>query len=179
RPLDPPASLATVGVRSAGHHPFVYRKMVIGAVGPTRPADGDLVRVVDRDDVQLGYGLWNSRSQIPLRFISHEQEPPTAATWERRLDEAIVLRHDLLRLPESTNAYRVLHAEADRLSGLIVDRFDDVLSAEVFSLGIYQRSGPVMRALASRLGTRHFRVHVDERIALAEDFPGRPVATEG
>jgi 23S rRNA (cytosine1962-C5)-methyltransferase len=166
-------------VRSAGHHPFVYRKMVIGAVGQPRPADGDLVRVVDRDDIHLGYGLWNSRSQIPLRLISHEQDPPTAATWERRLDEAITLRHDILRLPETTNAYRVLHAEADRLSGLIVDRFDDMLSAEVFSLGIHQRSGPLMRALSSRLGTKHFRVHVDERIALAEDFAGRPVATEG
>ena len=76
-----------------------------------------------------------------------------------------------------TNAYRVVHAEGDGLSGLIVDRFDDVLSVEVFSLGMYQRIGPILDLFAGRLGTRHFRVHVDERIALQEDFPGRPLAS--
>src|SRR4051794_7163516 len=44
RPLDAPDSPPTVAVRSAGHHPFVYRKMVVGPVGPVRPRDGDLVR---------------------------------------------------------------------------------------------------------------------------------------
>ena len=67
----------------------------------------------------------------------------------------------------------MIHAEADGLSGLIVDKFDDVLSAEIFSLGIYQRIGPILDRVAARLGTKHFRVHVDERIALAEDFPGQ------
>ena len=76
-----------------------------------------------------------------------------------------------------TNAYRVVHAEGDGLSGLIVDRFDDVLSVEIFSLGMYQRIGPILDLFAERLGTRHVRVHVDERIALAEDFPGRPLAS--
>ena len=53
-----------------------------------------------------------------------------------------------------------------------------MLSVEIFSLGMYQRIGPILRLLADRLGTKHFRVNVDERIALAEDFPGRPVASE-
>src|SRR5437588_527515 len=59
----------------------------------------------------------------------------------------------------------------------VVDRFDDVLSVEVFSLGMYQRIGSILPLLAARLGTRHGRVTVDERIALAEDFPGRPLAS--
>ena len=71
----------------------------------------------------------------------------------------------------------MIHAEGDGLSGLIVDRFDDVLSVEIFSLGMYQRIGPILELLAARLGTKHARVRVDERIALAEDFSGRPVST--
>jgi 23S rRNA (cytosine1962-C5)-methyltransferase len=177
RSLDAPESPPTVAVRSAGHHPFVYRKMVIGPVGPVRPRDGDLVRVVDRDGLPLGFGLWNARSQINLRFLAQGVEAPGPAFWEGRIDQAIALRRDLLKLDESTDAYRVIHAEADGLSGLILDRFDDVLSAEVFSLGIYQRIGPILDRVAERLGTKHFRVNVDERIALAEDFPGKPVAT--
>ena len=69
----------------------------------------------------------------------------------------------------------MLHAEGDGLSGLIVDRFDDILSVEIFSLGMYQRIGPILDLIAPLAGTKHFRVNVDERIALAEDFPGRPV----
>ncbi len=177
RTLDAPGFLPTVAVRSAGHHPFVYRKMIIGPVGPVRPRDGDIVRVVDRDGLPIGFGLWNARSQINLRILSQGVEVPGPAFWEGRLDRAIALRRDLLKLDDVTNAYRVIHAEGDGLSGLILDRFDDVLSAEIFSLGMYQRIGPILAKAAERLGTKHFRVHVDERIALAEDFPGRPVVT--
>jgi 23S rRNA (cytosine1962-C5)-methyltransferase len=83
----------------------------------------------------------------------------------------------MLGLDRVTNAYRVLHAEGDGLSGLIVDRFDDVLSAELFSLGMYQRIGPILSMVADAVGTKHVRVHVDERIALAEDFSGRPLSS--
>ncbi|WP_435016850.1 class I SAM-dependent rRNA methyltransferase [Tundrisphaera sp. TA3] len=177
RPLDAPANPPTVAVRSQGFHPFVYRKMVIGPTGPVRPRDGDIVRVVDREGFPLGFGLWNTRSQICLRLLRAGVEPPGPSFWEERIDRALALRRDLLKLDETANAYRVIHAEADGLSGLILDRYDDVLSAEIFSLGMYQRIGPILSLVAERLGTKHFRVHVDERIALAEDFPGRPVTT--
>ncbi len=177
RPLDTTGELPVVSVRSAGHHPFVYRKMVIGPIGGLRPGDGDLVRVVDRDQLPLGFGLWNSRSQISLRLISPGVEPPGLAFWEGRIERAVDLRRTLLGLDDVTNAYRVLHAEGDGLSGLIVDRFDDVLSVEIFSLGMYQRIGSILPLIARRLGTRHSRVNVDERIALAEDFAGRPLAS--
>ncbi|MFO0909631.1 MAG: hypothetical protein U0794_14965 [Isosphaeraceae bacterium] len=102
--------------------------------------------------------------------------PPGKDLWLGRLDRAIDLRRNLLALDDTTNAYRVVHAEGDGLSGLMVDRFDDVLSIETFSLGMYQRIGPIVDHLGQRLGTRHFRVTVDGRVALAEDFPGRPIS---
>ncbi|MGE3818928.1 MAG: class I SAM-dependent rRNA methyltransferase [Isosphaeraceae bacterium] len=173
RPLEPPVELPTIAVRAAGIHPFIFRKMVIGPVGSLRPMDGDLVRVVDRDHVPLGFGLWNARSQISLRLLTPGVIPPDVEFWKNRIDRAVQLRRDVLGLDPSTNAYRVVHAEGDGLSGLIVDRFADVLAVEVFSLGMYQRIGPLLGLLAERLGTSHFRVTVDDRIAMAEDFPGR------
>jgi len=177
RSLDPDGDLPTVAIRASGQHPFVYRKMTIGPVGRARPRDGDLVRVVDRDGLPLGFGLWNARSQINVRMLAQGVEPPGEAFWRARIDRAIALRREMLGLDRETTAYRVVHAEADGLTGLIVDKFDDVLSAEVFSLGIYQRIGPILEILGERLSTKHFRVNVDERIALAEDFPGRPLAS--
>jgi 23S rRNA (cytosine1962-C5)-methyltransferase len=177
RPLEPPGELPTVAVRAAGNHPFIFKKMVIGTVGAAWPVDGDLVRVVDRDHLPLGFGLWNGRSQIALRLLTPGTMPPTRELWASRIDRAVALRRDVLGLDAVTNAYRVLHAEGDGLSGLIVDRYDDVLSVEVFSLGMYQRLGPILELIAGPLGTKHFRVQVDERVALAEDFAGRPVAS--
>lgn len=178
RPLDPDDPLPTVSARTAGQHPFVYKKMVVGPVGSPRARDGDLVRVIDRDGLPLGFALWNGRSQIALRFLSHADEPPGVASWAAKIDSAVRLRRETLGLDAETDAYRVIHAEGDGLSGLIVDRYADVLSVEIFSLGMYQRIGPLLQLLSERLGTKHFRVNVDERIALAEDFPGRPVASE-
>ncbi len=179
RTLDPAGDLPIVAVRAAGNHPFVYRKMIIGAAGPARASDGDLVRVVDRDNIPIGFGLWNSRSQITLRLIAPGVDAPGSAFWRERIGRAVALRRTMLGLDEVTNAYRVLHAEGDGLSGLIVDRYDDVLSVEIFSLGMYQRIGPILQILREAVGTKHFRVNVDERIALAEDFGGRPLASPG
>ena len=84
RSLDAPESLPTVAVRSAGFHPFVYRKMIVGPVGPVRPRDGDMVRVVDRDGLPIGFGLWNARSQINLRLLASGVETPGPASGRRR-----------------------------------------------------------------------------------------------
>src|SRR4051812_10133991 len=128
RPLEPDHPLPTVAARTAGYHPFVYKKMVLGAAGMPRPRDGDLVRVIDRDGLPLGFALWNGRSQIALRLLSPGIDPPGRGFWETRIEDAVRLRREVLKLDEVTDAYRVLHAEGDGLSGLIVDRFADVLS---------------------------------------------------
>jgi 23S rRNA (cytosine1962-C5)-methyltransferase len=178
RSLTPDESLLTMAIRTSGGHTFVYRKMVEGPIGAAAPNHGDLVRVVDRDAQHVGYALYNGRSQIALRLLSRGQDPPGREFWARRIDEAVALRRSLLGLDRETDAYRVIHAEGDGLTGLVVDRFADVLSVEVFSLGIYQRIGPILGLCADRLGTAHYRVNVDERVARQEDFSGRPLASQ-
>ena len=96
RSLEPESTLATVAIRATGQHPFVFRKMVIGPVGPGLPNPGDLVRVVDRDGKPLGFGLWNPRSQISLRMLSREAEPPGPSFWEQKIDRAVDLRIKML-----------------------------------------------------------------------------------
>jgi 23S rRNA (cytosine1962-C5)-methyltransferase len=177
RSLTPDEALPTMAIRASGGHIFVYRKMVEGPVGAAAPNHGDLVRVVDRDGQHLGYALYNGRSQIALRFLTRREAPPGAEFWAGRIDEAAALRRERLGLDRETDAYRVIHAEGDGLSGLVVDRFADVLSVEVFSLGIYQRIGPILGLLSDRLGTSHYRVNVDDRVARQEDFSGRPLAS--
>src|SRR5437879_1441988 len=96
RSLDPTGDLPVVSVRAAGNHPFVYRKMIIGPAGAARASDGDLVRVVDRDNIPIGFGLWNSRSQITLRLLSPGVNAPGSAFWRERIGRAVALRRDML-----------------------------------------------------------------------------------
>src|SRR3954451_23234702 len=92
RSLAPDGTLPTIAVRAAGQHPFIYRKMIIGPIGPAIPNPGDLVRIVVRDSKPLGYGLWNVRSQVGPRLPSREAEPPGPEFWEHRLATAVHLR---------------------------------------------------------------------------------------
>jgi len=154
RPLapDPAAPIPAAYVRTLTTHPLLYRKRV-ERVERARP--GDLVAVYGPGDHLLGYGLYNPRSEIAVRMLFTGRDLPDDRLWHERLDEAVRLRRDLLRLDEATDAYRVVHAEADGLSGLVVDRLGDVLSAEVYSLGMYQRAGALLERLAGLCGTRH------------------------
>jgi 23S rRNA (cytosine1962-C5)-methyltransferase len=132
-------------VRSPTWSPFLYRKR-IARVEKARP--GDLVAVYGPGNQLLGYGLYNPRSEIAVRMLFHGQDLPDDAAWQRRLDDAVRLRRDLLRLDRDSDAYRLVHAEADGLSGLVVDRLADVLSVEVYCLGMYQRAEAILARLA-------------------------------
>ncbi len=156
RSLTPEEPLVTMAIRAAGTHQFVYRKMLDGPRGAAAPNHGDIVRVVDRDGVQLGFALWNGRSQISLRFLSRLDRPPGPEFWSRASTRRQRCGPTVLALDRETNAYRVIHAEGDGLSGLIVDRYDDVLSVQVFSLGMYQRIGPICDPDCRQAGYRPF-----------------------
>jgi 23S rRNA (cytosine1962-C5)-methyltransferase len=115
-------------------HPWVFSGAVARVVGD--PADGDLVEVRDAGGNFLAHGLLNRRSQIVVRLVDWVQDrPPDAALWRRRLARALAGRAALADDP-TTNAYRLVHAEADGLPGLIVDRYGDYLVAQFLVLGM-------------------------------------------
>lgn len=155
-----------VRLRSFPRGPLVYRKL-IASVGPDAQPGG-LVRIFDRDGEIYGHGDYNPASQIALRVLSLGPEPPGEAFWRSRIAAAAGLRRGLLRLDECTEAYRVIHAEADGLSGLIVDRFGPVLSIELFSLGMLMRIRELIPLLYAACGTQHAHVRMDERAAELE-----------
>lgn len=167
-------------LRSASNHPFIYQKMVRGADPSARP--GDVVSVYDKSGAFFGRGLYNPRSQIVVRMLTHADAPIDDAFWRQRLSSAIELRRQL-RLDEVTDAYRLVHAEGDGLSSLIVERYADALVFEVFSLGMFKLYEPLAGMLTELLGppTRSDRpdraaerwrtfLRADERIQSIEGF---------
>lgn len=151
RHVEPPpdAQSPWVLLRSASLHPFVYRKMVRSADPAARP--GDVVNLYDKSGRYFGRGLYNPRSQIVVRILTHDDIPVDTAFWRGRLERAVALRRRL-ELDAATDAYRLVHAEGDGLSGLIVERYADSLVFEVFSLAMFQRARELGTLLAEVLG---------------------------
>jgi 23S rRNA (cytosine1962-C5)-methyltransferase len=64
----------------------------------------------------------------------------------------------VLQLDDVTDAYRLIHAEADGLPGLVIDKLGDVLSLECFSIGMYQRAEAIVDLAAPLVGTKHYLI---------------------
>lgn len=175
--LPSAASLPRVRLRSVRMHTHLFRKLV-GDVDPAaRP--GDLVAVETPQGDLLGHGLYNPRAEIAVRMLTFGPAPPGIDFWEEKLQRAVELRRDVLRLDAAGDACRVVHAEADGLSGLVIDRYGDVLSAEVFSLAMFQRSAALLERLGRMLGTQHTLVQIPAQTHGQEGFQAEPVRSPG
>ncbi len=145
-------------------HPNIFRKRIERAEGNPQPGDWVAVYATDmdpnenqkkHDPLLFGYGIYNPRSEVAVRLYFWQTQLPTLADWDALLSQAVHLRHHTLQIPKTTNAYRVLHGESDGCPGLVVDRYGDCLSAEVFSLGMAQRAPEILERLHPLLGTKH------------------------
>ena len=126
-------------------HPWIYKGAILRSSQP--PDDGAVVQVKDHRQRLLGTGLYNSRSKIAVRLIAPERVTLDEAFFEERIRAALALREKYL--PGATS-YRVVNAESDFLSGLIVDRYEDVLSLQISSLGM-DRCKPLIVAVLQRV----------------------------
>jgi 23S rRNA (cytosine1962-C5)-methyltransferase len=129
-------------------HPWVFQKMVERGVGDSRPKNGSVVDLVDTDGSWIGRGLYNGHSRIAVRLLTeNDLEDVNEDFFVDRFHRALQLRRDILKLDDVTNAYRLVHSEADGLSGLIIDRFGDMLVIEYFSSGMYRLHKVIESAL--------------------------------
>ena len=130
--------------RLLGGHPWVYRSDVVSA----QASAGDLVSVHDRRGRRLGTALYSSASEITLRLLSTRgiaaDEFPTLL--RERITQAIDYRQRVVR---DSDACRLLFSEADRLPGLVVDRYNDVLSMQVLTQAMDRE--PVRSAVVETL----------------------------
>ncbi|MBM6833167.1 class I SAM-dependent rRNA methyltransferase [Megamonas hypermegale] len=125
------------GERAARHgHPWVFCDEITNVDGTYQ--NGDLVDVYSSKDKYLGTGFINDNSKIHVRIIStNANDKFDEAFWQRRVQYALDYRRQVMG--EDFNSCRLIFGEADNFPGLTVDRFEDVLVAQVLSLGIEQR----------------------------------------
>jgi 23S rRNA (cytosine1962-C5)-methyltransferase len=167
---EPSVRISARGVaRLQGRHPWVYRSDVTESNGAP---PGSLVRVLDSRGKFLGTALYSSSSQIAIRMISHGSVADLPALVAERIRAAIAYRKELV---SNTDAYRIVFSEADCLPGLIVDRYNDVLSLQVLTQAV--DATPVREAivqtLKEELQPAGIVERVDARIRELEQLPPR------
>lgn len=130
-------------------HPWIYEGSILRLT--REPSDGDVIQVKDHRRRFLGVGFYNSKSRIRVRVLSPERRDLDEAFFEKRLHDAV--EHRRRFLPDATS-YRVVNAEGDLLSGLIVDKYEDVLVLQTSSMGMDQRKPLIVKILQKLLSPR-------------------------
>jgi 23S rRNA (cytosine1962-C5)-methyltransferase len=128
--------------RIVAGHPWIYHGEILRVTQAL--TDGELVQVKDHRQRFLGVGFFNSKSKIIVRVLSPERVDVNEKFFEERIRTALAVRQK--HLPDATS-FRVVNAESDFLSGLIVDKYEDVLVVQISALGMDQRKAMIVAAL--------------------------------
>ena len=162
--------------RAAGRllagHVWVYASDVLSDAGA---APGALVHVVNRKGKLQGSAIYSSASQIKLRMISREaisSEEGLLRLLRERISAALEYRS---RVVQDSNACRIIFSEADRLPGLMVDRYNDVYALQVLTQAWdrTERKQAIVEMLAELTGAAHILERVDKHIRELEQLPQR------
>ncbi|MBC7709473.1 MAG: class I SAM-dependent rRNA methyltransferase [Rhizobacter sp.] len=171
-------SLPTVRLKSERtfHHPLIFQKMV------ERPQErivpGDLVEVVSVDGEFIGRGMLNMQAPMAIRLLTEKRDEIVDSHFiAERVATAVQLRREIFGLDAVSDSYRVIHAEGDGLSGLIVDRFGDVLVVAFYAAGMFRMQHWIFDALLMQFPDAHIFAFGDDNGQKQEGFecpPGKP-----
>ncbi|HVS92059.1 MAG TPA: class I SAM-dependent rRNA methyltransferase [Mucilaginibacter sp.] len=129
-------------------HPWVFSGAIECVKG--KPADGDIVRLLNDKGEFMATGFYNSRSRVALRLLEWDEHVPVDEGWLRRkIAVAVAGRSSILN--SSTNTCRLIFSEADYLPGLIVDKYADFLSVQVLTSGIERLIPVILDELQSQI----------------------------
>jgi 23S rRNA (cytosine1962-C5)-methyltransferase len=115
--------------RVRGGHPWIYRTDVVDVDAE----GGAIVQVIGPRQRTIGYALFSDRSQIAIRMLTRGEAEAGLPLLRTRLEAAIAVR---AALDLDATAYRLVHAEADLLPSLVVDRYGDYLVVQSLSQGM-------------------------------------------
>ena len=152
-------------------HPWIFSGAVEKVDG--EPASGETVLVKSAAGQPLAVAAWSPRSQIQARIWSFD----SGVRIEKRFFESAISKAVRLReaLPASrhTNALRLVHGESDGLPGLVVDRYADVLVAQLLSAGAEHWRDSILDALVEATGCEAIYERSDAEVRVLEGLQPR------
>ena len=165
---DDPATRPSVTLLAGRHrraeagHPWIFSNEVVMDAAAKALAPGSLVTLRRADDSLLGVAMFNPHTLLAARLLDRDTARPIGRRFlARQIGRALKLRERLFDMP----FYRLVHAEADGLPGLVVDRFGAVLVVQSNAAGMARLEPVVLDALGELLSP--------EAIVLRNDSPAR------
>ncbi len=154
--------------RARHGHPWVYSNEIEMDAAAKALPPGGLVRLFDASDRPLGVAAFNPHPLISARILSRDPEAAIGRDFLREsLESARALRDALYSAP----FYRLIHAEADGLPGLIIDRFGDVCVVQVNTAGMEALSDDLTAALQDTLSPKTIVFRNDSAARRLEGLP--------
>jgi 23S rRNA (cytosine1962-C5)-methyltransferase len=148
--------------RAEGGHPWIYSNEVQMDAAARALPRGSLVTLKRADGRPLGVAMFNPNTLLAARLLDRDAARPIGRRFlMRRLERGLQLRDRLYRAPY----YRLIHAEADGLPGLVVDRLGSVLVVQANAAGIDRLQPLLIEALTALLAPA--------AIVLRNDSPAR------
>lgn len=151
--------------RAASGHPWIFSSDIVERDG-AQP--GEAVKVTDERGRPLGTAHYSSTSQIAIRMLSRQVEETGREFYLRRLRAAEQHRRAVV---EGSDAYRVVHAEADLLPALIVDRYGDYLVVQTLDQGMDAAKADIVSCLEEIFAPKGIVARNDVSVRAKEQLP--------
>ncbi len=153
-------------------HPWIFSLAI--QKEDTHLAPGSCVRVVDNSDRPLGIGTYNPLTNIRVRLLTRDvNEAIDAPFFETRFAQLDTWKRG--HLPEKTNGYRLVHAEADGLPGLIIDRYANVFVFQLHTAGMELLRDLIIEALQNTFQPDAIMERSDVEARGQEGLHDRPI----
>jgi 23S rRNA (cytosine1962-C5)-methyltransferase len=157
--------ISTKGVeRLRSGHPWVYRSDVRTAQAEA----GAIVRVTDERGRFHGRAFYSDKSQIAVRLLTRENLPVDRAFFAERLRRAAAYRETVV---ENTDAYRLVHGEADLLPSIVLDRYGDYLVLQTLSQASERQKNLIVEILVEQFSPKGILERNDPKVRLLEGLP--------
>jgi len=151
-------------------HPWIYRSDVADEPDK-RPG---IVPVTDRKGKFLGQALYSPSSEIRLRLLTRGNESIDAQWWTARIAAAAARRHGI-----EASAWRVVHAEADGLPSLVIDKYGPWIVAQLLSAGLETARADVVAGITDVLAPEGILLRNDAAVRRHEGLPAEVVLAAG
>ena len=151
--------------RVASGHPWIFASDVLDR-GQAVP--GDAVLVADPRGAALGVAHYSDSSQICLRLLADRVQPIDRAFYLARMAAAEAYRKRVVR---DSNAYRLVHAEADQLPGLIIDRYGDFFTLQTLDQGMDRAKADILSCIEELFLPRAIVERNDAAVRTREKLP--------
>ena len=157
--------ISTKGVeRLRSGHPWVYRSDVRSAQAEA----GAIVRVMDERGRFHGRAFYSDKSQIAVRLLTRENVPVDRKFFTQRLRRAAAYRETVV---ENTDAYRLVHGEADLLPSIVIDRYGDYLVVQTLSQASERQKDLIVEILVEQFSPQGILERNDPKVRLLEGLP--------